>query len=293
MATRPGFANPRCLLEVDGVAVGSLKSFSGLSLQADLAVVTSGTQSAAKKHVASVKWTPGKASVGMAMGKGLYGWIKDAMEKGNSPRGGSLKRVDANFHVKASLGFKHARITELSVPKLDGASKEPGFFDVGFEAEEVLWDKSDGSVVANKIEPKAKAWLCANFAVQIGDLPCTRVATVDSFSWLAASADTTAGATVPDLKLSISGADYPAWAEAARKWFIDGLNGEANEMGGRISFLSPTLKESDALGSIELFNVGFKKFNPIDASANSEQVERFTVELYVERMLISIKEFEA
>ena len=38
------------------------------------------------------------------------------------------------------------------------------------------------------------------------------------------------------------------------------------------------------LGSVQLFNVGFKKFSDDDAEANSEKIKRFNVELYVESM---------
>ena len=98
-----------------------------------------------------------------------------------------------------------------------------------------------------------------------------------------------ATASVPDIKLSISSADYAAWADAAKKWFFEGANLEANEMKGRISLLSPTLKDADELGSIDLFNVGFKSFAPEESVANSEQIPRFTVVLYVEKMMLNIK----
>ena len=97
--------------------------------------------------------------------------------------------------------------------------------------------------------------------------------------------------TVPDLRLTISSADYDAWAEAAKKWFIDGEHLEGNETAGRITFLGPNLV--DELGSIDLVNVGFTKFERPAAVANSEQIERFAVELYVEKMLLNIKEYDA
>ena len=53
-------------------------------------------------------------------------------------------------------------------------------------------------------------------------------------------------------------------------------------MQGRIVFLNPNMK--DELGDIELQNVGFKKFSTQDFEANSEKIERFDVELYVEKM---------
>ncbi len=60
-------------------------------------------------------------------------------------------------------------------------------------------------------------------------------------------------------------------------------------MRGRISLLGPTLKDSDELAAIDLFNVGFKSFAHEDAVAGSEQIAHFTLVLYVKKMMLSIK----
>jgi len=53
--------------------------------------------------------------------------------------------------------------------------------------------------------------------------------------------------TVPNIKVEVSMADYDAWAEAAKKWFVDGYHEEKDEMSGAIVFLSPDMKtEIDA-----------------------------------------------
>jgi hypothetical protein len=74
---------------------------------------------------------------------------------------------------------------------------------------------------------------------------------------------------------------------------VEGASLEANEMKGRISLLGPTMKDSDELGAIELFNVGFKRFDHELAVAGSDQIARFAVVLYVERMALIIKDYEA
>jgi len=96
---------------------------------------------------------------------------------------------------------------------------------------------------------------------------------------------------VPDLKFGISMADYQAWADAAKKWFVDGAHRENDEMEGRIVFLDPNMK--DELGEISLQNVGFKKFSKEDSEANSEKIARFNVELYVEKMVFKINQYDS
>ena len=92
--------------------------------------------------------------------------------------------------------------------------------------------------------------------------------------------------TVPDIKLSISMADYPAWADSAKKWFVDGQHLEENEMQGSITFLGPDM--TDEIGGIDLINCGFKKFSQDDFEADSEKIARFNVELYVEKMRFTL-----
>src|SRR5688572_31388516 len=46
--------------------------------------------------------------------------------------------------------------------------------------------------------------------------------------------------------------DHQAWADAAKKWFIDGERLESHEMQGSITFLGPDMKQE--LGRIDLMN---------------------------------------
>jgi hypothetical protein len=289
------------MLDVAGYNVGFLKKFSGLAMEADIVANDLGPDNVQKKHVSNIKWTPGKATVGIGMGKGMYEWIKAAFDKGVKTKDGTLTSADFDYKAQSELTFSGALITGVTVPKLDGSSKDAAYFDIEFEAEQVRWAKASGDL-KGKIGPKQKAWLCSNFRVEIGSLPCNRVASVDSFTWKCAVAADQIGihreptkhpakVTIPDLKLAISYADHDAWAQAAKAWFVDGKHLEENEMNGRIVFLGPDMNKE--LGEITLSNVGFKKFSDDDAEANSEKIKRFNVELYVEKMEFKISEYDA
>jgi len=302
MADARTYTGGRFSLDIDGFNAGFLKKFSGLAMEADIVANDLGPDNVQKKHVANIKWTDGKATIGIGMGKGMYDWIKAAFDKGYITKNGTFTSADFNYKAQSSLTFQNGLITEVTVPKLDGSSKDAAYFDVGFACEQVRWAKGDNSDIRGKIGPKQKAWLCSNFKVEIGSLPCNRVATVDSFTWKCAVAADQIGifreptkhpakVTVPDVKLSISYADHQAWADAAKKWFVDGEHREENEMTGAITFLGPNMK--DELGRIDLHNVGFKKFSDEDAEANSEKIKRFNVELYVEKMTFQIKEYDS
>lgn len=292
----------RFALDIDGFNVGYLKKFSGLAMEADIVTNDLGPENQQKKHVGNVKWTPGKATLGIGMGKGMYDWIRAAFDKGYVTKNGTFTAADFNYKAQSSLTFSNALITEVTVPKLDGSSKDAAYFDIGFEAEQVRWAKAGGEDIRGKIGTKQKQWLCSNFRVKIGGLPCDRIATVDSFTWKCAVATDMLGifventkhpakVTVPDLKLGISMADHDQWAQAAKKWFIDGARTEQDEMSGSIEFLGPDMKT--VLGSIDLHNLGFKKFAEEDREANSEKIARFNVELYCEKMTFNINEYDA
>jgi len=303
MADNRSYTGGRFKLDVGGENAGYLKKFSGMALEGDVVTNDLGPDNVQKKTIANWKWTPGKATIGIGMGKEMYEWMKAAFDKGYVTKDGALTAADFNYKAQSVLDFKRALITEITVPKLDGSSKDACYFDIGFEPEEVRWLKGGGEDIRGKVGTKQKQWLCCNFRIEIGGLPCTRIATVDSFTWKCAVATDMVGTlvenskhpakvTVPDLKLGISMADHQAWADAAKKWFVDGVRTEdKDEMTGSITFLAPDLKTE--LGRIDLQNVGFKKFSEDDREANSEKIARFNVELYVEKMTFMISAFDA
>jgi len=289
----------RLALDVDGTRVTALRSFSGLGVLADIAQTELSPMSPPKKHVAAVRFTPARLRTGLGLGKGLYTWLKAALEGNAINRSGTFRRGDFNGKVQSVHKFSDALITEFTVPRLDASSRDPGLLDIAFATAQLDWAGPSGETLAMVADPKPKAWLLSNFKVAIGKLPCSRVAAVESLTWSATLQTDTIGAgrfptqlpgkvSVPDLKLSISAADLAPWATAAHQWFIEGRRTEGDEMSGRITLLGSNL--ADELATIELGNVGFKSFAFPDAGGNSDQVERFTVELYAERLRLVIPE---
>ncbi len=307
MADTRSHTSGRFSLDIDGWNVGFLKKFSGLGMEADVVNNDLGTLNIQKKHVANIKWTPGKATFGIGMGKGMYEWIQAAFDKNFLTKSGTLTAADFNYKSKSELTFSGGLITSVTVPKLDGSSKDAAYFDIEFEAETVRWAKGDDKDIKGKVGPKQKAWLCSNFMVTIGDegsTPCKRVASVDSFTWKCSVVSDQIGihreptkhpakVTVPEIKLAISHADHDPWSQAAKKWFVDGFHLEGNEMQGEIKFLDPNMDPGKPLGSVSLIQVGFKKFTDDDLEANSEKIKRFNVELYVEEMKFKIDQYDA
>ena len=288
-------------LDVDGLPVESLRTLGGLDLQADIVDNQIGPGLEPKKHVANVSWTPGRASIGMGMGQAMYAWIKNALDQGASRASGSLATGDLNFKQRSLLTFQDALLTAVTVPRLDASSKESGAFDVEFAPARVRLAAGDGSDIRHAHGGRQQPWVCSNFRFALGSLPCARVASIDSFTWRCAVADDATGivneptqhpvkVTVPDLRISVSLADYDAWAQAAHAWFIDGRHLDSDEMEGVITLLTPDLQMP--LGEIVLGNVGFKRFSQLPTADGSDALYRFTVDLYVERMSLRLVQYE-
>jgi hypothetical protein len=266
----------RYLLQVDGEAVGSLRSFQGLDVEAEVGTHGVGPHRMPKKHVAGVRWTPGVATFGGDMGGGMRGWIAEALDGGTAIRGGSVAVVGAGGSPGFSVAFSGARLSAVTFPALDGASKEAALMSAEFGARQVRWGEGGGASV--QAPDKSKEWLQSSFRVEIGDLPCERVARVDAFTWTCAADGTV---TVPDIRLVISRADLAAWDEAARRWFVDREYRDKHEMDGRITLLSAN--GQDELASIELGNVGLKRFSHDDLGG------AFAVLLYVEKLGLTLR----
>jgi len=268
--TDRSYTGGRFFLEVNNSRVAFLKKFDGLSMEADIVANDLGPDNFQSKHVANIKWTPGKATVGAGMGKGMYEWIKQSFDKSFSYQSGALTAADFDYRAQSTLTFTNALITSVGFPKLDGSSKDAIYLDIEFDAEQVRWAKGDNSVIKGDYGVKQKAWLASNFKFQMGGLPCNRVATVDAMTWKCAVAPDQIGifrestkhpakVTVPDIKISVSMADYDPWQQAAKKWFIDGKHLGGDEMEGSIDLLGPDMQQ--VVGTIELKNCGFKKFS--------------------------------
>jgi hypothetical protein len=236
------------------------------------------------------------------MGHGMYTWIKQSFDKAYVPKNGTLTAADFNYKAQSALTFQNALITSVGFPKMDGASKDGMYLDVEFEAEQVRWAKGDGSDIRGQYGTKQKAWLASNFRFEMGSLPCSRVATIDAFTWKCAVASDQIGifreptkhpakVTVPEIKVSVSMADYDQWAQPAKSWFIDGNHLAGNEMQGAIVLLGPDMKKE--IGRVELKNCGFKKFSKQTLEANTEKIARFDCEFYCEGMTFILSEYDA
>jgi hypothetical protein len=212
--------------------------------------------------------------------------IRKSWEGDNAPLTCSLMDTDAALKATSETVFVDPSLTETIIPKCDGSSKDAAHFRLRIKPALIKIQKGDGKVIQPKITAE-KAFLRSNFKFELGNLPCTRVATIDSFSvkknenGKPQKNPTVAGKAnypldIENLFLTISIADFSPWLEWHKTFVVDGKNSPSDELSGRLVFLGPNMR--DELVAFKLQGVGIFSIERKMVAAN--QISRFNVGLY-------------
>jgi hypothetical protein len=298
MAIKRSYSAGHFMLSLDGEPA-LLKDFDGGNISAEVVTNKLGPDNVATKSISTLKFEPFTVNVGISMGKGLYEWIKASLDKAHIRKNGYIVSADYDYKAQQYRHFRDALITEVTFPALDAASKDSAFITVKFQAEEINYAKGDDAVLKGNLNAKQKKWLPSNFRVSLGDLPCAKVTKVDSFTIKQGTVEDPVGEfrvnqwaptnmEYPNLKLTISSADIEPWMKWFDDFVIKGNNGQEKELQGQIEFLDPS--RTKTLGSVQLMNCGIFKLTNEKLEADKSAVSRFVVELYCEKMAISIDE---
>ena len=284
---KQSFTGGRFNLVLDGSDnLGFVKSIKGGNIKGEVATHSLGAENIQKKHLATIIHEPITIEVGMGMSKGFYEWIDATFDKGYVTKSGEFIARDFDYKAMSTREFIDAHIAEVTIPSLDGSSKDPAYITVKLDPERIRYKSGDGNVVKAKAATGAKKWLSSNFKLELGSLPCARVSKIDSFTWKQGIITDEVGAfrkaalhlakvEVPNLKLTISMADISAWQDWHKSFVIDGKNNEGAELTGAITLMAPDMVGE--LAKISLKHVG------IISLESAAQVAQFTVELYIEK----------
>jgi hypothetical protein len=301
-AGQRSFAGGKFVVTIDGYNVNFIKKCEPHNLKADIATHNHAPQKQQSKNVANISYTPAKLDVGIGMGKSMLEWIQAAFDHKFITKHGMITAVDFDGNAITNQSFEGALITKIGLPAFEGSSKESAYFNIEWQSEKVRWEPASGKAANANSGVKQKAWLCSNYRIEIGDLPCDRVSKIDAITYTVKVQPDHVGifrehtlhptaVEISDIKLTISHADHAAWWKKAKDWFIDGHHLQADEMQGRIVFLGPDLKEE--LGELNLINLGFKEFTDEPMEANKDAVKRFSVTLYVEGLKLTLRYTDA
>ena len=274
--------------------LGFVEKVSGGVIRAGLAQHQLGPANVSKKHIDAIAYEDFAIKAGMGMSKGFYEWIEAAFDGAHMAKNGEIHACDFDGDSMSVRAFHDAYISEVKIPALGGSRRGPACMTVKLTPREIKYLKGTGSQIGGELPRlRKKNWRRSNFRFELGDLPCERVARIDSFTWKLAVARDEVGEfriptlhpariEVPNLKLTISMADVKPWEEWHRSFVIEGNCGDEAELDGSITFLTPNRRK--ALARIHLRNVGILSLDTWDEEANKEEIARFAVELYVEDM---------
>ena len=199
-------------LEIDGVNVGALASATGGDIEYDvLADAVAAGENVPHKHLGQPKYEDFTIQIGSGMRKDMMQWITDSMDKGSVRKNGAIVTADFNFNEKARREFTDALITSVTVPKLDGSSKDAAYFTVTFAPTTVTDVPGSGQPVH---APKQKAWLPSNFRLIVDGVDTTEVSSIDSFTWKQlVQSDGSVVLDAGDLAVYFDRASLPSWEE--------------------------------------------------------------------------------
>jgi len=298
MANGRSYTAGRFALDVGGKMAGYIKSVAGGNIKGEVAVHQLGPDNVQKKHLATITHEPFTVEVGMGMTEALYEWIQASFDKGHVTHNGEVVAANFNYEAQSARIFYDAHIAEVTIPALDGSSKEPAYMTVKIDPERIRYEKRTGDKLQSDIGVTTKKWLCSNWRFTLDPLPCNRVAKIDSFTWKQAIIKDECGmfreatkhpakVEVPNLTISVSMADINEWHDWHRTFVIEGKCSDGDELNGEIVFLGPDMKEE--LGAIELDHVGIISLEQDKQEANKEEVARFKVQLYCEKFRFRYK----
>src|SRR5678815_3527645 len=123
-----GYTPGRFALEIDGVAAGWIYSAEGGNRVAEVISEKLSQEHHIRKHIAGLKYEDITITCGVAMSKHFWHKLKASFDDGLKRLDGAIHMCDYDGHIKRTLEFHHALVTEIGFPGLDAASKDAAKF---------------------------------------------------------------------------------------------------------------------------------------------------------------------
>ena len=296
MAAKRSYSAGRFALSIEGLQAGFIKKFSGAQYKGEVATHKLGTSFYAKKHLATISAEAATFEIAAGMGKPMWEWIKASMDRGFIQKNMELLACNFNHEVESVRALNDCYIEEISLPALDGSSKDAAYLTVKVVPTTIRFEKGTGAQIQGEENLKSKDFLCSNFKISVGDLPCDRIAKCGAIKWNQKIVKDEVGAfrepmrepaalEVGDIELDISPADIEAWQAWHKSFVIDGICSDGDELSGSITLLGPDMKTE--LLTIDLLHLGITELAAADVEASKEEIARFKVKMYCEEIRIN------
>jgi hypothetical protein len=289
------YASGRFALDLDGVACGFLKSVTGGAIAADVVVVP-GPEPYPDKVLGPVRYEELELQLGLSLDRRVYDWIEESWTRNYSRRDGSIVTADPSLKAASEREFFHALLSEVTLPALDGASKDQVYLTVKIAPEYTRLKKGSGKTVKPETG-RQKEWLQANFKLDIDGLDCTRVSKIDALTVkqtlvhddVGEARRDVGGASkleFPDLVVSLAQTGSETWTDWFDDFVVKGNCDATKERSGKLTYLSADRKTP--LGEVDFFNLGIFRLESESQVEGAESVARLRAGLYCERMELKV-----
>src|SRR5215211_2645292 len=263
-------ASSRFAAELDGAMCGFLKSVEGGAITADVVAEPVGSSYFVKKHIGQPRYEELTLRLDLSLDKSVYQWIADTWAGKSARHDGAIIAVSSQQKAVSERQFFRAFLSEVTVPAADAAAKETAFLTLELAPE--FHRAKGGSGATTKISAaKSKTWLPSNFRLEIDGLDCKKVSKIDALTVKQKAAEGAIGELrefvkqpaqleFPNLRVTLPESDSQTWTAWFDDFVVKGLSGDANEKGGKLSFLTPDLKT--VLVEVTFFNLGIFRLEP-------------------------------
>jgi phage tail-like protein len=284
-------------LNLDGVKCGFLQSVDGGAVSADVVSEPVGPDFYVRKHLGPPRYEEFILQFGLSLAQPLYDWIAAACTNQYQRRNGTIITTDQRLEARSQREFYNALISEITFPDIDASSRQPGYLTLKFAPEYTRYSKASGKV-DGPARPAPKAWLPANFRLEIAGLDCTKVNKIDTFTIKQSTTSDDIGDArdklrepgkleFPNLRITLAEVAAQSWIDWHEDFVIKGNNDSTKERTGSLILLSPNVQQE--LARINFYNLGIFRLAPTRSEANADQIKRVTAELYCERMEFQMK----
>jgi hypothetical protein len=274
MPSTRAFTTIRQVLELDG-ATTALHSVAGGAVRGEV-VRTPSDGGRAGKRIGAVRYEPFTIGVALPLVTGLGDWVASFFVGGAVAKSGSVSSIDGQGATVFARRFTGALITEITIPALDGASKDSARLAVTIAPGHLENRSGDAAKLPAAPSPQ-KTWLASNFRLELKGVPTKRVDRIEPLSVRTTEA---AGTDVGDLRVRFAAVDVAPWLDWFHEFVVGGDNGPDRERSGTLELLSST---GAVLATIDLEGVGIFSLTPAEQDPGTDAPARWRAEMYVQR----------
>lgn len=273
----------------DGQGAGYIKKVDGGTLEVKTSDVAGGGENRMIKARGNPSYKDISLSVLMGQSKYLIDWMNLTLADTPKAVTGVIQACNVRREVMAEMETLNTWIKKVQIPKMDANSDDALFVDVDLCADRVNYKNGDKSKVTGLGMNKAYGWRLNAFRMEMGNMPCDDVISVEVPSIEQSFQQHRSGAkrfleNMPSVvKLGNIKITFPIargwneWSQLAQAELRDGGMSYGALMDGALTFLAPN--QSDELGRIEFQRCGLVSLTKDAAEGTSDKVATATAEL--------------